>query len=450
VLAAAAALALSPPASAGGQGGDARAAPYDISILYGGAPLPKQETLNLLIARYGRSHANARIEIINVAGNYPARLRALAAANSLGDVMRLDDDWTGEQMVNQNVIDLTDRVRRDLRLEDFFLQSWVPFTYKARVYGVPWDAAVDVIFYNRSQFGDAGVAEPSRDPARWTSDVFLAAAQKLTRDSSGHGRIDRWGFTYPAATTGYAQAQHALWREGATLYDRDKTRVTMHQDPAAVRALQAFVDIRNRHRAAPPIDIANRMGAAAMFPSGVVSMMLNGNSELPNAERARASGIIDYAIAAMPAGSHGPITRVTCDGWGITRNARGKDRAWDLIRWMSSDDGQALVGANGSFTPVLKKAALSDAYRNNPATSYDEGLLAEMVEKNALIGEICLQGAEVAEAWARATDGLWLGREDALAAARRYNELMIPILAKEAPQRPFAPSYVRSYGELVR
>jgi len=108
------------------------------------------------------------------------------------------------------------------------------------------------------------------------------------------------------------------------------------------------------------------------------------------------------------------------------------------------------MGDYGAFTPPLKKIALSDAYKNNPKTYYDEGLFVEITEKYSVLGEICLQGNEVADAWTRATEALWLGKEDAQAAAKKYNELMTPILAKEAQQRPFAPSYVKSYSELTR
>ncbi len=451
-MAALAACSAQPLLFGGGQAGDRRTArdPYDISIVCGGVPLPKQEALSLLIEEFGRINPNVRIETIAVSGNYHAQVKVLVAAGSLGDVLRLDDEWTGELMAGGTVIDLTDRVRREIRLEDYLLQSWIPFLYKGRIYALPYDAAVDVIFYNRSHFRDRAVAEPARDPAAWTADAFLEAARKLTTDRNGDGRADQWGFTYNAATTGYYQAQHALWREGGTLYDRDKTRVTVHQSPAAVGALQAYVDIRNKHRVAPPIDLTNQMGATLMFHSGVVSMMLSANEELANAERARANGAIDYALAPMPAGSRGTVTRVTCDGWGITKNARSKDRAWELVKWLASEAAQSLMGGRCSYTSPLKKVALSEAYADNPRTSYDEGLLVEIADRYSLPGEICLQADQVADAWTRATAALWLGTEDAQSAARKYADLVTPILAREAQQRPFAPSYLRSYGELLR
>lgn len=437
---------------ASGQSGGRGAAkgPYEISVLYGGAPLPKQETFKLLIEYFGKTHPNAKTEIVTVAQNFWPQVKVLAAADNLPDVFRLDDDWSGEHMVYGNVLDLTDRIKKEIKLEDYFLAAWQPFVYKGRIYGVPYDAAVDVIFYNKNHFRDAGLTEPARDPARWTNEVFLAAAQKLVRDKNGDGKPDQWGFTYPGPTTGYYQAQHFLWREGATIYDRDKTRVTMHQDPAAIRALQFYTDLRNKYQVMPPMDISKQMGGTPMFFSGAASMMLDANWSLPGADAARKNNVIDYGNVFMPSGSKGTITRITCDAWGISKNARNKDRAWEMVKWMGGEEAQKFMGDYGTFTPPLKKISLTDAYRNNPATYYDEGLFVDISEKYSRLGEICLQGTEVADVWTRSMEALFLGKEDAAAATKKYNELMTPLLAKEAQLRPFAPGYVTGYSELLK
>ena len=435
-------------AFASGQTPQAATGPYDLSILYGGAPLPKQETFKLLIEEFGRTHPDAKTEIITVSGNFYSQVKVLAAADNLGDVLRLDDDWTGEHMAYGNVIDLTDRIKKEIKVEDYYLASWLPFVYKGRIYGMPYDAAVDVIYYNKIHFKEAGLAEPVRDASKWTNEVFLAAAKKLTKDKNGDGKTDQWGFTYPGATTGYYQAQHALWREGGSLYDRDKTRVTLHENEASWKALQMFTDLRNKYQVAPPMDVSMQMGGSPMFYSAAVSMLLNANWELGNAEKARTNNVIDYGNIFMPAGSKGTLTRITCDAWGITKNARSVDRAWEFAKWMASDEAQLFMGDYGTFTPPVKRIAQSDKYRNNPNTYYDEGLFVDIVEKYSKLGEICLQGNEVNDMWTRSMEALWLGKVDALTAAKMFNELMTPLLAKEADKRPFAPNYYTKYSEL--
>ena len=447
----AAALALLTPLALLASGQSATGAttgPYKMSVLYGGAPTEKEETFRVLIEEYGKKNPDADIEIVTVAGNFWAQVKVLAAADDLTDIMRLDDDWSGEHMVYGNVIDLTDRIKKEIKVEDIYLQAWLPFVYKGRIYGLPYDAAVDVIYYNKNHFKDAGLAEPPRDPKKWTNALFLADAQKLTMDRNGDGKTDQWGFTYPAATTGYYQAQHWLWREGTTLYDKDKTQVTMPNDPVAVAAMQFYTDLRNKYGVAPAMDISQQMGGSPMFNSGNVSMLLNANWELPNLEKSRKNGVIDYGAVYTPAGKVGTITRVTCDAWGITKMAHDVDKAWDFLKWMNSVEGQKIMAGQGTFTPPNKKVAQTEEYQQNPNTYYDEALFVEIVEKYSRMGEICLQGSEVSDVWGRAMEPLWYGKEDALAAPKRYKELLDPVLAKEADKRPFAPWYYTKYSEL--
>ena len=115
---------------------------------------------------------------------------------------------------------------------------------------------------------------------------------------------------------------------------------------------------------------------------------------------------------------------------------------------MASDEAQLFMGDYGTFTPPVKRIAQSDKYRNNPNTYYDEGLFVDIVEKYSKLGEICLQGNEVNDMWTRSMEALWLGKVDALTAAKMFNELMTPLLAKEADKRPFAPNYYTKYSEL--
>ncbi|MGQ9631596.1 MAG: ABC transporter substrate-binding protein [bacterium] len=426
------------------------AAKKQLSVLYGGAPLPKEETFRKLIVEYEKARPDVKAEIVTVAGNFWAQVKVLAAANNLTDVMRLDDDWSGEHMVYGNVIDLTDRIKKEVNVRDFFLQSWLPFVYKGRMFGVPYDAAVDVIFYNTKLFAAAGLPSPPRDPAKWTNQLFLEYAQKLTKDTDGDGKADQWGFTYPAATTGYYQAQHWLWREGGSLYDKEKTVCTLPDQENAVKALQFYTDLRNKYNVAPPIDVARQMGGSTLFYSGKVGMLLDANWGITDAEKARKSGVIEYGVVYMPSGSKGNVTRITCDAWGITKNAKDVELAWDFVRWMGSAEGQKLLGGYGTFTPPNMKVSLSPEYMDNKDTYYDESIFVEIVQKYSRMGEICLQGSEVADAWTRATEPLWLGKATALEAAKSLKKLLDPLLAKEAQYRPFAPWYIEDYNELIK
>ncbi len=433
---------------AGAEGEKAKG-PKEFSILYGGAPLPKEETFRVLIGEFEKRNPEIKVEIQTVAQQFWPQVKVRAAADDLTDVMRLDDDWSGEHMVKGVLLDLTQQIKKEVNLEDYFVQSWVPFVYGGKLYGIPYDAAVGVIYYNKNHFKEAGLAEPVRDPSKWNNEVFLNYCKKLVKDKNGDGKPDQWGYTYPSARTGYYQAQHWLWREGATIYDKDKTQVTLPNDPNAVRALQFYTDLRNKYQVMPPMEVSEQMGGSPMFYSGAVSMLQDANWSLPGAEKARQAGTIDYGITYMPSGSKGTLTRITCDAWGITKNVRDKETAWKFVKWMGSEEAQTLLAGHGTFTPPLKKVALSNAYQTNKNTYYDESIFVEIVEKYSHMGEICLQGSEISDAWTRAMEPLFFGKQTALEAAKKYKELADPILAREVKWRPFAPWYINDHKQLL-
>jgi multiple sugar transport system substrate-binding protein len=431
-------------------GVDTFAAKKKLSVLYGGAPLPKEETFRQLILLYQKENPDVEVEIVTLAGTFWDQVKVIAAAGNLPDVMRLDDDWSGEHMIYGNVLDITDRVLKEINPKDFTIHSWIPFVYKGRIYGLPYDAAVDVIYYNVKLFKDAGLTLPSRDPKKWTNSIFLDAAKKLTKDLNGDGIPDQWGFTYPGATTGYYQAQHWLWREGETIYNPDKTECTLPLRPKAVEALQFYTDLRNKYGVMPPIDVVNQMGARPLFTAGKVGMYLDANWGIPDLEKARKAGTLEYGIAFMPTGSKGQVTRITCDAWGITKNCKDIELAWHFLKWMSSaDKGQKYMAKLGTFTPPNLKVALDPKYMYDKDTYYDESIFVRIMQNYSRMGEICLQGAEVADAWTRAMEPLFLGKVNALEAAREYKKIVDPILQREAKFRPFAPWYVKTFEELI-
>jgi len=66
-------------------------------------------------------------------------------------------------------------------------------TYNGKVYGVPWQADIVLLFYNKKQFKEAGL-DPDKPPTTWAE--AMAMGQKLTlKDASG--KITRMGLQPP-------------------------------------------------------------------------------------------------------------------------------------------------------------------------------------------------------------------------------------------------------------
>src|SRR5699024_10266847 len=68
----------------------------------------------------------------------------------------------------------------DLDLGDFFPVWLASFTYKDKLYGLPFDSYAGLLYYNKKMFKDAGISQP---PETW--EELKKDAAKLTDKSKG-------------------------------------------------------------------------------------------------------------------------------------------------------------------------------------------------------------------------------------------------------------------------
>lgn len=400
-----------------------------LTVMYGGAPRQKMDTFKRMCQEYDKVDSNVEIKLITGEGlEFWQKVKVLAATGSLPDIMRLDDDWSGEHMVYSVVRDLTPLIKADINRADFFNESWKPFVYKGKTYGVPYDGAAHVMYYNKKLLSEAGVAYPSGP--KWTFNDFLRDALKITKDTNGDGKPEIWGASLKNAQIHYATW---IWCNGGTLYDTTRTKVTLGEQPEALKTLQWFTDLSLKYNACPK-------GYYADFVMGKVGFNDDANWLILDLEAQREKGKIDYGITYMPAGSKGSWSRSTFDAWGITRTCKDVDTAWKFIKWMASPKGgQQIICDMGTFTPPNKKVAYSGQYSMSRNTYYDEKFFMDVIENHSHISELVLQGAQIWDAWAKGMNDLWAGKVSVLQAVKKATSLVNPILQREAKFRPFAP-----------
>lgn len=401
-------------------------------VLYGGAPLPKEKTFRFLVKKYMEANPDVKVKMTTIPGNFYDKMKVLAAAGELPSIIRMDDDWTGEYMAYGFVHPLTDRIEANIDKADFFEEAWKPFLYKGDLYGIPYDAAGSMFFYNKNHFDEAGIPYPPRDTDVWTKDRFFEYAKKLTKDKDGDGRTDQWGVCIMPS---WFDTQNWLWCEGTNLLSEDKTKIAFDQHPA-VDVFQWKADLRTKYGFSPSAATIQAMGNEAMFAAGLVSMILCETWDIPKFEDARKAGKIEYGTTYLPSGKAGAVHRVTFDSWGITTNAKDFETCWDFVTWMSSaEGGQQYLAGEATFAPPNKKVAYG-AYLQQDAY-WDPEFVIDILENHGHLSEIVLQGAAFWDAMNRATEGLWLGTKTAEQAAKDAHRFVDPILAQEADMRPF-------------
>jgi multiple sugar transport system substrate-binding protein len=246
---------------------------------------------------------------------------------------------------------------------DFHPQALDAFRFGGKLTCLPQNISSLVVYYNRSMFRRAGLADPR---AGWTWDDMVGAARALTRDADGDGRPDQHGLGVDPEVIRLAPF---VWSNGGQLVD-DTTRPTAFrlQEPAAVEALRRFLDLHRVHRVVPGQAEAEAESHEARFQNGRLGMIMSSRRSTPAFRQITA---FDWDVAALPRLAQ-PASVLHSDAWCMTAASGNKDAAWRFMELALGPDGQRITAATGRTVPSLIELSTSAAFldpKAKPASS---------------------------------------------------------------------------------
>jgi multiple sugar transport system substrate-binding protein len=237
-------------------------------------------------------------------------------------------------------------------LDDYWPALLESASYNGSVYGFPRDIGLEVLYYNKDIFDEAGVEYPTDE---WTWDDLLAAAEKLTV-VEGSGRVSRYAL-------GMEGGKYQLWsgQNGGSILDdmRNPSKCAL-TEPAAMEGIKFFADMMDKNYAMRDANLSQAGGDAAVFQSGQVAMIIQNASRVSAFNQAE----MNYDVAPVPIPEGGQ--RAASAGgaaWTMSALSDNKEAAWTFLSWLqSTNGGQRLYTASGEIFPALESTARSDAF----------------------------------------------------------------------------------------
>ncbi|HLH74301.1 MAG TPA: extracellular solute-binding protein, partial [Chloroflexota bacterium] len=246
---------------------------------------------------------------------YNAKLMALFAANQIPEVFADYAAGFGTFLLNSALADLTPFVQADkIDLAKTFDPSAITaLTRSGKLYGMPIGDDPQLLFYNQTLFEKAGVNLPPTDwsDKKWTLDVMLAAAKKLSHDVTDP-RKGEWGIIFDAGQLG---TRSWLWGvdpfnktggpEQTKGYETGKITEVDYTNPKFVEAMQWIADLALKEKASPhPSDVqALQQGVGDAFMTGRIGMFAQGIWEFRSFRTAKVTW--KWGMAPMPYGPTG-------------------------------------------------------------------------------------------------------------------------------------------------
>jgi multiple sugar transport system substrate-binding protein len=239
-------------------------------------------------------------------------------------------------------LDLRPYVAADL--DRATIEDWDPVQYKAlftrdgRQYGLPKYHGALALFYNKDIFDEVKLPYPDE---HWTHDDYLQAMRRLTLDRDANDTTDVWGSMFDIS---WERIQVHVNEWGGHFVDpEDPARSLMAQPPA----LAAMEWLRARmwdDRVMPsPLDVQKR-GTGQAFVDRQLAMVEDGSWALRDILTGAGFRI---GVAPFPAGPVRRATLATTDGFGIYAGTKYPDAAWELMKFLVSQDyGRAMAKAH--------------------------------------------------------------------------------------------------------
>jgi multiple sugar transport system substrate-binding protein len=342
-------------AAAGGQT-NAGASGEPVKLVWGFWGSPEEKATHEKVAQaFMQEHPNITIEVWHQPwDDYFTKLQTIWASgdkSAVPDVLFL---WPTPRYAADGVLENLDPYiqQSSYNLNDYWPALLESATYNNSVYGLPRDISVEVLYYNKQVFDEAGVAYPNEN---WTWDDLRAAAEKLTVVEA-NGRVRRYGL----AMEGGKYQEWIGQNKGSILDDmRNPSKCTI-ADPPAAQAISFFADLMNRNLAMRSANLSQAGGDAAVFQAGQAAMIIQNASRVPTFNQAGLS----YDVAPVPIPQGGQ--RAASAGgaaWTMSAASSHKQEAWTFIQWLqSTDGGQRLYTETGESLPALKSTAQSDAF----------------------------------------------------------------------------------------
>jgi multiple sugar transport system substrate-binding protein len=233
--------------------------------------------------------------------------------------------------------------KADVKADDYVPSITKGLQFEGKQVALPYDVGPLVMFYNKDAFKAAGLKEPATG---WTTDEFMADAKALTQPP-------KYGFWAQSDIS--ALMPWVLSSSGKSALNADgKLDV---DNPEWHASAQWYTDLVSKEKVSPQIPSANSSTASAdQFLAGNAYMRLDGPWDLINA---REQAKFKVGIAPMPAGASGSKTWSDGSGFGVTKDCKNPDEAFQAISVIVGSEAEKYLGDAGRAYPALISAQSS-------------------------------------------------------------------------------------------
>lgn len=275
---------------------------------------------------------------------YVDKIFNLVATGQAPDVIKVDGYYF-PMFVEAGVLrPLDDFAERDKEFMDgFFPHTFMPDhqIYDGVLYGIPNGDSARAMYFNIDMFQVAGLPLPTElaETGGWDWDTYVESVRKLTRTVDGE--VVQWG---TQVSSDIRVLINWIRMNGGSLLNADKTAATL-TTPETLGAIEFQRSLYQDYGVAKPGLGTNQ------FVSGELATMINGIW----AAQSLTDVAFEWDAGPLPEGVDGLWSMYKPNSFSMSRSTKHPEEAWELIKFLTGDEIEALSIPDGSHE-VKRKA----------------------------------------------------------------------------------------------
>ncbi|WP_219461781.1 extracellular solute-binding protein, partial [Nonomuraea rhizosphaerae] len=292
-------------AAAWGGGGGSSAA-TQLQFMYWGSTF-EQKAVEKMLRQFEQKKQGIKVKALFTPDEYDVKLNTLVAGGRVPDVGYVPMSMSYRLAEQGKLVNLFPYLKKYPQLATYLPDAYLWYG-QDKLHGVATANEIELLWYAKQAFKDAGIAAPPADAASaWTWDQLVENAYKLTVDQNGK-RPDETGFdpkqirqfgvsisfTYAAAWLGFLRSN------GADFADESGKKCLL-DSPEAIKVFQDLQDLVYKHRVMPgPGQLAatgdDVPGTNILLKTKRVAMVVDGHWSLLDMNESK----VDYGIGVLP------------------------------------------------------------------------------------------------------------------------------------------------------
>lgn len=305
------------------------------------------EILRPLLDEFESENPDIRVQFMHIPQNYFQKLHLLFASNLAPDVVFVNNFYAPKYIKAGLFADLTPYFSQEKGL--YFQSAIDSSTYDEKLYVLPRDVSVMVVYYNKELFSRFGIPVPQKD---WSLEEFAATAMFFSKRQTPE-RLKIYGTGYESDSLYWLPF---LFSQGGGIIENGELII---DSPQSIKALQYYGDLCNKLHAAPSKSESASLTMGQMFLQGRLAMHISGRWLVP---KYRKDADFDWDIINLPKGAYGSVSALDSSGYAVAESSKHKEEAVRLIRFLSTKESCEELAKSGLIVPARKDAAYSEAF----------------------------------------------------------------------------------------